>query len=213
MKWKISLAIFLGLVLWISIDLLRPVGHDLREFNSPVVARLDTDMWRAYYERHPVKLFFQLAHLMRLQFGAPYWRSWGIAYQAAKAAFVFKDGKNRADYERALPYLRHYYSAIHKMSTTDFDIEKAAVLELEWWIVHRQRATQQAGDLEAALAVSAAAIYNLPAEKFAEYARYRTLAMDLRDNESAGDGVSDSEWQQIGEYLQKAWQSLFVAVQ
>lgn len=213
MKWKISLAIFLGLVIWISIDLLRPVHHDLRRFNPAVVARLDTDMWRSYYERHPVKLFFQLAHLMRLQFGAPYWRSWGMAYQAAKAAFVFKDGKSRTDYERALPYLRHYYASIQKMSTTGFDVEKAAVLELEWWIVHRQRATQQPGDLESALAVSAAAIYNLDAEKFAEYARYRTLAMDLRDSESVGDGVSDAEWRRIEEYLQKAWQSLFVAVQ
>lgn len=36
--------------------------------------------------------------------------------------------------------------------------DKVARLELEWWIIHRQRASHTSGDLEAALALLAAGI-------------------------------------------------------
>lgn len=57
------------------------------------------------YSRERAKLFGQLAELLRAQYRLPFWRSNAVAYRAAKAAFVFKDGRGRADYERALPDL------------------------------------------------------------------------------------------------------------
>ena len=55
-----------------------------------------------------------------------------------------------------------YYGLIHKASATPFAVERVAALELEWWIVHRQRDRHAPGDLERALAELQAAIYSRP---------------------------------------------------
>ena len=205
---KILPILLLLLAAWITADLIVPVKTDIRQFDPQVVAHLDTEMWRSYYDRKPLKLFFQLGALMRRQFHAPFWRSQLIAFHAAKAAFVFKKGKERADYEKALPNLEKYYTFIHNMSTTNFDVQAAARLELKWWIVHRQRAQQQGGDLEKALAESAAVIYEIAPEKLDAYAKYRAEAMQIRDNEQEKDGVSEAEWLQISNLLNQSWRAL-----
>jgi len=144
--------------------------------------------------------------------GLPYLRSHLLAYDAAKAAFVFKRGHDRADYEKALPNLASYYAAIRKVSATPFDVAREAQLELEWWIVHRQRAQHQPGDLEQALAEAAAEFYQIPAQNLMEYGRLRTEAMNLRDTKAVSGGVSEEDWARIEELLRGSWQSLWQAV-
>src|SRR5262249_10810417 len=120
-------------------NLLWPVRTDIRTFDADRMARLDTDMWRSYYDRQPVALYFQLARLLRAEFHMTRARSYVTAFRAARAAFVFKRGHARADYERALPDLERYFADIRAISTTPFDVDRAAKTELEWWIVHRER--------------------------------------------------------------------------
>src|SRR2546422_3762996 len=64
----------------------------MREFDADEVARLETAMWRSYYEKQRLRLFNQAAELLRTQYHMPPVRSNLVAYYAAKAAFVFKDG-------------------------------------------------------------------------------------------------------------------------
>lgn len=201
-----------ALLLAAALDLYYPVSTDLRDFNADEVARLDTIMWRSYYDRQPVRLFFQLAELLRLQFDLPWLRSYVVAFHAAKAAFLFKDGSSRADYEKALPDLIRYYRAIRNVSTTPFDVEQEAKLELEWWIVHRQRDQHAPGDLERALAEAAAELYRVPVEKLREYGRLRTEAMNIRDTKAVSGGVTQEDWKRIEELLQGSWQALWQAV-
>src|SRR5262245_22073475 len=84
---------------WAAIDLWRPVSSILRQFNPDKVADLETQMWRAYYDKQRLPLFNQLAELLRHQYRLPFLRSYVVAFHGAKAAFVFKDGKSREDYE------------------------------------------------------------------------------------------------------------------
>ena len=205
--------IVLGVVVWLGIDLVGPRRVDIRRFDPDVVARLDTEMWRSYYDRKPADLYFQLAELLRAQFHFPVARSHAVAASAAKAAFVFKDGHNRAEYRRALPDLVRYYEAIRKVSATSFDVAKTAELELEWWIVHRQRATQPPGALEHALAVAAAELYRVPPETMTVYARERTDAMEIRDTKARAGGVTEEDWGRIEQHLRTSWRSLRDAVQ
>ena len=179
---------------------------DLRTFDAAAVGQLDTDMWRSYYERRPVRLFEQMITLLRTQFGMPPLEAVTNAYRAAHAAFVFKDGRNRADYEKALPDLEAYYHDIAARSARPFDSHRAATLELEWWIVHREKPSE----LPAALAALQAEIYGLPAERFAEHARLRAQAMDLRDGK--GSAITEADWQKIGEMLAASWNSLYAAL-
>ena len=204
--------ILAALAAWIAFDLLRPHSTDIRRFDPAEVARLDTAMWRSYYSRERLQLFRQLGQLLRRQYGFSYWRSQRVAYRAARAAFVFKDGRSRTDYERALPDLVNFYSDIRSASTTDFDVNRASRLELEWWIVHRERARHAPGDLERALAAAAAEIYRVAPERLTAYASARAEAMRIRDRRATEGGVTEADWARIDALLHDSWRSLHEAV-
>ena len=212
-RWlKYGAALFVVLLAWATYDLYAPRRTSLREFDADEVARLETAMWRSYYSRQRVKLFGELAELLRTQYRLPLLRSNAVAYRAAKAAFVFKDGKGRTDYERALPDLVSFYQSIRAVSDTDFDVERAARLELEWWIVHRERRRHAPGDLDRALADLQAEFFRLPTERFAEHARLRAEAMEIRDTKADEGGVTEEDWRRIDELLHRSWHSLHAAV-
>ena len=203
------LAVVVVLAAWVVFDLFGPRATSLRQFDQNEVARLETAMWRSYYDKERLRLFRELAELMRTQYRLPYLRSNAVAYDAAKAAFVFKGGHGRSDYEQALPALVSFYRAIHQVGDVNFDVDRAAKLELEWWIIHRERKQYGRAALDRALAELPAEIYQLPAERFAEHARLRAEAMVLRDDKAAAGGVSEADWQRIDELLHASWQSLW----
>lgn len=209
--------------LWIALPLLllavgagwavwAPHPSSLRDFDPAAVGRLEARMWRAYYEHREKDVFHSLTVLLREQYKLPWLRSYGAAYQGVRAAFVFKRGRVRADYEKALPPLRRYYRAIRGASDTPFDAERAAQLELQWWIAHRQRDLHPPEELEKALADLQAEIYGLPPEQFAEHARLRAEAMRLRDTREAEGTVSEADWRRIDDLLQQSWDALARAV-
>ena len=203
--------VFLCLIIWIIVDLnLRP-KHSLREFDPAEVARLDAEMWRSYYERKPLKLFSQLAELMRSQYGAPFWQSWLLAGYAGRAAFVFKDGRSRTEYARARPHLCNFYTGINQLADKPFDVEKVANMELEWWIIRREKARFSPADWERILADEAAEFYHLPTQNFREHARLRVSAMLMRD--SLGNDITERDWQQIRVLLEQSWRVLYDNVQ
>ena len=179
---------------------------DLRAFDAAAVGRLDTAMWRSYYERRRVLLFRQLIATLHEQYQIPPFDAVLNAYRAAHAAFVFKDGRSRADYERALPDLTEYYADVNRRSARKFDAARAAKLELEWWILHRERSL----DLAHALAALQSEIYHVPVEAFAEHARLRAEAMALRDEK--GWRITEEDWARIGGMLERSWVALRQAV-
>ncbi len=216
---RILLRILLGLLIigvlpagWIAFDIYTPNKVDIRQFDADEVARLDTAMWRSYYNRERVRMYRELTELLEKQYKMSFWQRQLVAFYAAKAAFVFKDGKARADYEKALPDLEKFYASIRDISTTDFDAKRAAELELEWWIVHRERKKYKGGDLANALAETASAIYNMPKEVFLEHGRLRAEAMKIRDTKAETGGVTEEDWQKIDELLHGSWRSLQSAV-
>lgn len=69
------------LLLGCAYDLYSQRRVDIRIFDPAQTARLDTAMWRSYYDRKQLQLFLQLAELLRGQFHLPFLRShvagWG----------------------------------------------------------------------------------------------------------------------------------------
>jgi hypothetical protein len=200
------------LISWIAEDLLVPRQSSLIHFDGHEVGRLETAMWRSYYGHQPVRLFVQLLDVMRTQYHLPFWRASLGALHAARAAVVFQRGHNRREYDLALPDLTDYYSQIRRVSDIPFSVQDATRLELEWWIVHRERAMHPPGDLEQSLATLQAAIYQRPERLFQDHARARARAMLLRDDAQAKGGVSEENWQAIGSLLDSSWVSLESAV-
>lgn len=216
---KILLRILLGLLVvgvllaaWIAFDVYTAHKVDIRDFDADEVARLDTAMWRSYYSRQRLQMFSELTELLEKQYKLRFWRRQLVAFYAAKGAFVFKDGKSRADYEKALPDVEKFYGEIRDVSTTDFDAKRAAALEVEWWIIHRERKKYQEGDLALALAETAAEIYKMPTENFIEHGNLRAEAMKIRDTKAESGGVREEDWQKIDELLHASWRSLHNAV-
>lgn len=209
--WRGALLVIL---IWVLTDLFIPRKHDIRQFDPAEVARLETTMWRSYYDKNPVLLFWQLAGGLRQQFHATFWRSFGLAFQATRAAFVFKQGQSTADYQRALPILVDYYQSIQELSSVSFDTRRVAALELNWWIVHRQRNRYTYANLAGALAQTSAALYSQPVDRFITYAQLRADAMKLCDE--AGqlpNGAKAADWNRIQTALDRAWGTLHTVVQ
>jgi hypothetical protein len=206
------IAVIIVFAAWAAFDLIGPRSTSLRQFDASEVARLETAMWRSYYDKQRFLLFRQLAELMRTQYRLPYFRSNAVAFQAAKAAFVFKEGHGRSDYEKALPNLMNFYRAIHQVGDVNFDIDRATKLELEWWIIHRERKQYGREALERALAELPAEIYQIPADRLMEHARLRAEAMLIRDDKAEAGGLSEADWKRIDELLHASWQSLWKAV-
>ena len=197
----------IGLVIWMLGDLADSTRHDLRKFDGHEVARLETAMWRSYYSHERFKLYRELAELLRRQYHLRFWRSYVTAYFAAHAAVVFQRGHNRTEYMWALPDLESFYSQIRQHSENAFDVKRVAAAELEWWIIHRERAQHQPGDLEASLAALQSLIYQQPAARFEEHAKARAEAMLLRDG-----SPSEPDWRRIGALLDRSWMALQVSV-
>jgi hypothetical protein len=153
-----------------------------------------------------------LVELFRRQYHLPFWRACLGAYHAARAAVVFQRGQNRAEYEKALHDLVDYYAIIRRSSDVASSVPTAAHLELEWWIVHRERAWHAPGDLEESLAALQAAVYQRPESLFREHAKARAKAMLLRDAAAEAGGVSGQHWNQIASLLDDSWVSLENAV-
>ena len=209
---KGAAAVLILAVAWICYDLFAPRTTHLRDFDPDEVARLETAMWRSYYEKERLRLFNQLSQLLRTQYNMPFVRSNRVAYFAANAAFFFKRGKQRSHYEQALPDLVKFYEAIRKMSDLPFDPQRAARLELEWWIIHRERASHPPQDLDVALADLQVELYQVPRERVMEHGRLRAAAMTIRDTKAEAGGVTEADWTRIDELLHQSWQSLARAV-
>jgi hypothetical protein len=210
---KLVLLVMLVAGAYVAFDLLAPRQSKMRDFNADEVARLETAMWRSYYDRQQIRLYNQMTELLRSQYNIPIVRSTFVAYDAARAAFVFKGGHNRSEYERALPNLVSFYRSIRKVSDIPFDSDRAAHLELEWWIVHRERKNHKPGDLDLALAELAAELYRIPVERAMDHARLRAEAMTIRDNQAENGGVTDQDWARIDALLHESWRSLKQAIQ
>lgn len=209
---RVILIVLVLLICGALYDLYYPRTTQMREFNPDEVARLETAMWRSYYEKQRLQLFNELAELLRSQYGMSQLKSNQVAYYGANAAFVFKQGHERADYEKALPDLLKFYAAIRKMSDIPFDADRAARLELEWWIIHRQRDEHAPGDLAKALAELQAEIYHVPVDRVLEHGRLRAEAMTIRDTRAENGGVTEADWTRINELLKESWGSLAKAV-
>ena len=194
-------------------DLYFPRTAKMREFDPDEVARLEAAMWRSYYDKKQVQLFNQLSELLRTQYHMPLVRSNQVAYYAASAAFIFKDGKTQKDYEKALPDLIKFYSAIRKMSDIPFDVNRVARLELQWWIIHRERSKRKPDELPAALAELQAAIYGISVERLMEHGSLRAQAMAIRDTKAdTGQTMTEEDWAKISDLLRHSWRSLADAV-
>jgi hypothetical protein len=138
-----SVAFSLGAVLALAgVTLFWPnAARDGRLTFDPVgLAHIETEGWRAYYDRdwsRAVSLMLQLHHD---EFGLNWFDTFVASYHATRAQIAFAGQNNNAPLAQA--YLEKYYAVMARARGLRYDPAAAAEAEMRYWIVHRQVASR-----------------------------------------------------------------------
>ncbi len=150
---------------------------------------------------------------LREAFGLNGWQALRGAYlvgRAEIAAAPFPDN----DIPKAEAYMRRFYGMVKRIHHEDFDVDQAARLEVNWWVVHRQNfGKADSQPLVEALIDLYAATFRLPREQVREAAYYRAEAMRYSDRWVNESKASDSPLLgQVESELLKSYTALRAAV-
>lgn len=177
-----------------------PRQADLRRFDPDSMARLETAMWRHYYEKRYVALFRDLYEVSRREFGFSPLDSVRLAVAAASAARSSQPSGSRAEAEAALPALITYFRRLSGAAKTPVDVEDAARTELAWWQARREAVTpEQYGLIVARVSTL---IYGIDGDDVRQAGILRAQAMAYRDAHEAT--MTEADWAAISERMQLA---------
>jgi len=187
-----------------------PRHADLRAFDPAEMARLETAMWRDYYDKRYGALFYHLYESTRTQFGFSPLQSLHVAFSAAEAARTFQPTRSRREADAALPALVAYYRNFAPAAPVAFDVEEAARLELDWWQARREAVAPR--DYGLTIARVAALTYGRAADDsgIRQFGIARAEAMAFRD--ARGEAITDADWMRIENQLGEAYRTLRASI-
>jgi hypothetical protein len=187
-----------------------PRKAELRAFDPAEMARLETAMWRDYYEKRYPALFYHLYESSRAGFGFSPLASARIAMSAALAAKTFQPTRSRAEAEAAIPYLVTYYGLLREAAPVEFDVQHVASRELDWWQARREATGPR--DYGIIVAEVAALTYGKSKDDSAllTFGIGRSEAMAYRD--ARGQAITEQDWMNIETQLLGAYRQLKIGV-
>jgi hypothetical protein len=178
-----------------------PRHADLTRFGPATMARLETAMWRHYYEKRYFPLFADLYDVSRREYGFSPLASARIAVAAAQAAKTFQPSTSREAAEAALPYLVTYFGILSDAAPAPIEVEDTARTELAWWQARREAVTPQ--DYGLIIARVATLVYGVDGEDLRRSGVLRAEAMAYRD--AHGTNMGEADWSLIAERLELAY--------
>jgi hypothetical protein len=178
-----------------------PRRADLTTFDPTAMARLETAMWRHYYEKRYLPLFGDLYEVSRREYGFSPLDSVRVAYAAASAAKAFQPSASRAEAEAAMPDLISYFRILSQAAPAPVAIEDAARTELAWWQARREASTPEQYGL--IIARVATLVYGVDGEDLRRSGVVRAQAMAYRD--AHGENISEADWSFIFDQLELAY--------
>jgi hypothetical protein len=181
-----------------------PRRADLTAFDAATMARLESSMWRDYYEKRYVALFGDLYSVSRNQYGFSPLDSVELAVTAARAAKTFQPSTSREEAEAALPSLVSHFAILARAAKAPVEVEDVARTELAWWQARREAVpTEQYGLIIARVATM---LYGVDGEDVRRFGEQRAQAMAYRD--ARGDNITEADWARITERLEVAYRLL-----
>jgi len=199
----------------------------VRVFDPDRIARLETESWRAYYDRAWLKMARVLVTLHREQFGLSRWRALLVTLRSSRAAIAFAPLQDN-DPDKARRLLVPYYREVRRALGSAAGAATLAEREIDYWIVHRQlaiarKANPAASDPDAlddiqpmvdAFARLHAALFNSTPEEMRASAEYRALAAKAVDRITGGysDDIP-ADWARTEDYLRRAYRAVVAVVE
>ena len=159
---------------------MRP-DNPMRNFDPRKVAYYEKENYVAYYQKDWLTLLRVSAGLVKESFALSLWQAIYGAYLVARAEIAFAPFPEN-DVPKAEAYMRRFYQMIKDTHHEDFDVARAAHLEVNWWSVHRKlfgnAENQELVDALANLYVEA---YGVDSPKLKEAAQQRAMGMLYSD--------------------------------
>jgi hypothetical protein len=159
---------------------MRP-DNPIRNFDPRKIAHYEKENYVAYYQKDWLKLLRVSVSLVKESFGLSWLQAAYGAYLVARAEIAFAPFPDN-DLPSAETYMARFYQFIKNVHREDFDVRRAAHLEVNWWSVHR-KLFGNAGNQELveALADLYAAAYGIERAKVQISARQRAQGMLYSD--------------------------------
>ena len=115
---------------------MRP-DNPMRRFNPRKLAHYEKENYVAYYQKDWLKLLRVSIGLVKESFGLSLMQAIYAAYLVARAEISFAPFPDN-DIPKAEAYMRRFYQFIKNIHREEFDVTRAATLEVNWWSVHRK---------------------------------------------------------------------------
>jgi hypothetical protein len=159
---------------------MRP-DNPIRKLDPRKLAYYEKENYVAYYEKDWLRLLRVSVGMVKESCGLSWLQAVYGAYLVARAEIAFAPFPNN-DIPLAKAYARRFYQFLKNVHREDFDVDRAAELEVDWWSVHRQLfGNEQNQELVDALACLYEEIYGAESQKFKEAAYHRAMGMLYSD--------------------------------
>jgi len=197
-RWLAGAAV---VVLALAAYVVVPRHADLTRFDPAEMAQRETAMWRHYYEKRYLPLFYQLYETARREQGFSPLDSVRISIAAARAAKAFQPTTSRSQAEAAIPDLIDYFRILASAAPVAVDVEDAARTELAWWQARREAVP--AVQYGAIITRVSTLLYGIDNADIRRAALVRAQAMDYRDAHAAD--LTEADWSAIEDQLRVAY--------
>jgi hypothetical protein len=176
-----------------------------RTFDPDRIAHFEVAGWRAYYDRHWLRLLRLTLALCQEQFGIPFPRSLAAAYHIVRASIAWVPTDH--DLARVAAHLARFYTLAARYAPLTFDPVIVAHAEVVYWEVNRRLSGDRDDPtLLAALVALHGAIFGLTTEEATESAAWRHRALIALDRITGGrDADSDANWEAIEAALRRCY--------
>ena len=155
--------------------------NPIRNLDPRKLARYEKENYVAYYQKDWWKLLRVSVGMVKEAFGLSWLQAIYGAYLVARAEIAFAPFPQN-DIPLTEAYVRRFYWFIKNVHQEDFDVERAAKLEVSWWGIHRRLfGNYENRELVDALTCLYEEIYGGESDKFKEAADYRALGMLYSD--------------------------------
>ena len=167
--------------------------NPIRKLDPRKLAYYEKENYVAYYEKDWRTLLRVSVGMVKESFGLSWLQAIYGAYLVARAEIAFAPFPEN-NIPLAEAYVRRFYQFIKNVHHEDFDVERAAQLEVNWWSIHRKLfGNKENRELVDALACLYEEIYGAQHEKLNEAAYQRAMGMlysDLWVNEGKPENSS-----------------------
>lgn len=194
------------------------------------IARIETELWEAYYNREWLREFRLLIAMHREFFRMSLPTAVMASYDAARAAMAFAPLDN-SDRPTARRYLVRYYVKVRRSLGCYAESADLAERELHYWVVHRQVASERLTEVKSgrsiddpdlneiepvseAFARLHAGLFNSTPEAMHQSAVYRAQATAVVDRISGRYSPDvPADWVRVESYLRLAYRAIEAATE